>query len=140
MRTRALLAGLILALSASPVAATDGIASWWHGKVAAVPSCTWPWTDCPPVQVQSLDTGMVIVVTPAMWCQCYVGTSDERLIDLTTSQLAALGLDPAQGLYRVRVTPFDPASAGGGLGNGAGGGPAVIPPAPLPDTAMEAPR
>lgn len=85
---------------------TEGVASWWHGDVAAVPDCTWPWTDCAPRRVTSQRTGISIVVTPAMYCQCYVGTSDERLIDLTASQVLALGLDPADGLFAVSVEPM----------------------------------
>jgi len=40
-----------------------------------------------------------------MFCDCYTGTRDQRLVDLDPVTLAALGLDPSKGLYPVRVTP-----------------------------------
>ncbi len=103
-----------------PVFATDGTASWWHGNVAATHDCTWPWTDCQPIAVTSHLTGLRIVITPAMWCQCYVGTSRERLVDLTRSQVRALGLDAADGLFDVTVEHVSATSG-------------------LPDTAMVTP-
>ena len=100
----------------------EGIASWYHGDGVARNDCEWPWTTCAPIRITSLDTGREVVVTPTMFCGCYTGTPDERLVDLDPPTLAALGLDPARGLYPVRVEPVD-----GGHGS---------PPATLPDTAM----
>jgi len=37
------------------------------------------------------------------WCQCYRGTSHERLIDLQIGAVRTLGLDPSRGVYRVTV-------------------------------------
>jgi hypothetical protein len=84
---------------------TEGVASTWPGPVAAAQWCVWPWTDCTPVTVQSHVTGVTIVITPQQFCHCYWET-DRRLIDLSPGQVAALGLDPAAGLFDVTVTPF----------------------------------
>lgn len=84
-----------------------GIASHWQGPGAAVNSCTYPWNDCPTLRVKSLQTGLEIIVTPTMFCDCYTGTADERLIDLDPLMVAALGLDLEQGLYPVRVSLYD---------------------------------
>lgn len=84
---------------------TDGIASTWGGSSAAANWCVYPFTDCTPIRVESLVTGRSIEVTPAMYCHCYWLT-DRRLVDLTTDQVLALGLDPAAGLFAVRVTPL----------------------------------
>jgi len=40
-----------------------------------------------------------------MFCDCYTGEREQRLVDLDPSTLRALGLDPSQGLFPVRVTP-----------------------------------
>lgn len=89
----------------------DGIASAWPGPGAAVNWCDWPWDDCAPIRVTSYRTGLSIIVTPTMWCHCYVhhrGPNGEgpRLVDLDPGQRAALGLH-YRGLYRVRVEPVD---------------------------------
>ncbi len=94
----------------------SGIASTWAGPGAATHDCVWPWKNCASRAVQSLDTGLVILVTPTMYCDCFVGRvgpngETERLIDLDPSMVRALGLDPAVGLWRVTVWPFDPATA-----------------------------
>lgn len=88
----------------------DGIASTWGGPGAARNDCVYPWTDCVPLRVTALSTGRSITVTPTTWCHCYVnapGPNGEtaRIIDLDPSQVAALGLDASQGLFRVTVQP-----------------------------------
>ena len=88
---------------------TDGIASTYPGDVAAANWCTYPWDDCGSVIVQSHDTGLTITVPVAMYCDCYTGTAQERLVDLTPGQVAALGLDHARGLFPVTVTPVSSA-------------------------------
>lgn len=120
---------------------TDGKASTYPGEAAAANWCTWPWTDCGSVSVQSHVTGVTITVPVAMYCDCW-WTTDRRLVDLTPDQVRALGLDPADGIFAVTVTPFDPPTGGGALGPATGGGVAsVMPPvALLPDTAVEADR
>lgn len=85
---------------------TAGKASWYSGVVAAANWCTWPFTSCGLVAVQSHDTGLVITIAIGMYCDCYTGTDHERLIDLTRSQVIALGLDPDDGIFAVTVTPL----------------------------------
>jgi hypothetical protein len=81
----------------------EGIASRWPGPGVARNDCEWPWTGCTTIRITSLDTGRSIVVTPTMFCDCYTGTADERLVDLDPAAVSALGLDWSRGLYRVTV-------------------------------------
>jgi hypothetical protein len=37
-------------------------------------------------------------------CGCYVGTPRARIIDLSSETLRRLQLDPARGIYSVKVT------------------------------------
>jgi hypothetical protein len=104
---------LLLSFAAvGPARATDpqsGWASTWDGPGAATRDCVYPWTDCQSRAVRSLDTGVVIVVTPTMYCRCWVPGVEHprRLIDLDPAMVAALGLDSADGLWRVAVWPVD---------------------------------
>lgn len=87
---------------------TDGIASTYPGVTAAANWCSWTLrhsVGCGTWTVQSHVTGVTIVVTPGEFCQCYWMT-DRRLIDLIPDQVRALGLDPADGLFAVTVTPL----------------------------------
>lgn len=119
---------------------THGVASWYPGAAAAANWCTWPWDECGSVRVTSHLTGVTITVPVAMYCDCW-WTSDRRLVDLTAGQVAALGLDPADGIFAVTVEPIDQAGDTrldeSAAGDGASG--AAIPPAVLPDTALVAP-
>ena len=89
----------------------DGDASMWGGLGVAVNSCVYPWTACPPIRITSHVTGVSIVVTPVMWCHCWVNLTGpngetERLVDLDPAAVAALGLDPdVPTLHRVQVEP-----------------------------------
>jgi len=103
-----------------------GTASMWQGPGAARNDCVWPWRRCQTIRIQSLTTGLTIVVTPTMFCDCWqggIGPNGERprIVDLDPSMIAALGLDPSDGLWKVRVTP-------------------VLATTTLPNTAMEAPE
>lgn len=112
---RALLVLACLLVFASTARAAEpavGTASSWGGPGAATHDCVWPWTDCQTRAVRSLDTGLVIVVTPTMFCDCYVGRvgpdgETERLIDLDPAMVAALGLDPEAGLWDVEIWPVE---------------------------------
>jgi hypothetical protein len=117
---------ILLGLLAGPVQAGGpvvGIASHYGpGSGAAMPFCTWTYRTahgCGAMVVTSLDTGLSAVVPIIDYCQCYVGTQNERVIDLQWGVVAALGLNTAQGLYRVTLEPFSGS---------------------LPDTAMETRR
>ena len=82
-----------------------GIASHWNGVGVARNDCLWPWTDCTPITITSLETGRSITVTPRMWGDLYVTTPQQRLVDLDRAAVDALGLRWADGLYEVVVTP-----------------------------------
>lgn len=84
---------------------TDGKASTYPGDVAAAQWCVYPWTDCGSARVQSHRTGVTITVPVGMFCDC-LWFSDRRLIDLTPDQVRALGLEPADGIFEVSVTPL----------------------------------
>ena len=83
----------------------QGTASWYHGTSAARNDCVWPWKSCVPITITSRVTGISITVEPHMYCDCYTGTSRERIVDLTLEQVLALGLDPSSGLFAVTVEP-----------------------------------
>ena len=87
-----------------------GIASWWSGPGVARNDCLWPWDNCEPMTVTSLDTQRSITVTPSMYGDLYTGTSSQRIVDLDPAALKALGLweSRAQGLFRVTVQPATP--------------------------------
>jgi hypothetical protein len=104
----------------------EGIASTWPGPGAARNDCLWPWHDCQPIAVQSLQTGVTIIVTPTMYGDLYLGDNNprnDRIVDLGPAMVEALGLDLGGGLWPVSVTPVD------------GSGQFLSSPA-LPDTAL----
>lgn len=85
-----------------------GIASHWAGPGIARNDCVFPWTDCTPITITSLDTGRSITVTPTMFGDLYTGTARQRIVDLDPAAVSALGLSWARGLYKVRVEPVLP--------------------------------
>ena len=107
----------------------EGVASTWGGPGVARNDCVYPWDDCMPIRITSLEPdtyGNWVEVRPTMYCDCYMrpGPNGEqpRIVDLGPDVVAALGL-PGEGLWNVRVDPIV-------LG---------VPPTSLPDTAMVAP-
>ena len=98
---------LIACLLPSPALAFDPVSGWastWGGPGSATNDCRYPWKDCTPRRVTSLDTGISIIVTPSQFCACEVPRTPhpDRLIDLGPAEWAALGL-AGPGLWRVRV-------------------------------------
>jgi len=123
LRWRHLLWAFCFVLGASvPVRAGDGwvqgtASEYGPGTGVAMPFCTWTLRHedgCGWVRIQSLQTGVTVVVRVVDWCQCYVGTADERIVDLQYGVVAAMGLERAQGLYPVQVQRL---SATAGLPN-----------------------
>lgn len=105
-----------------------GIASTWSGPGVARNDCIYPWTDCQPIRITSLEPssyGRWIEVIPTGYCDCFMrpGPNGEgpRIVDLPLDVVAALGL-PGEGLWDVRVEAIETVTLGVGL----------------PDTAMSA--
>lgn len=107
-----LLASVLLAGTAHVGAAEpkrDGVASHYGpGTGVATQWCTWTLrhtSGCGLLAIQSHQTGLVAIAPVVDWCQCHRGTADERIVDLQWGVVAALGLDPADGLYDVTTWP-----------------------------------
>jgi hypothetical protein len=107
---RVIAAILLLFALAGPVAAggaATGIASHYGpGGGVAMNFCTWTLrhaSGCGFARITSADTGLVVTAPIIDYCQCYTGTSDERIIDLQWDVVSALGLDLSRGLYPVTV-------------------------------------
>lgn len=73
---------------------TSGTASWYEDKLrakggfyAAVPS--YRWGD-PPYDLEVCTVEDCVTVTVGDYCQCYVGTADERVIDLSPAAFSRL--------------------------------------------------
>lgn len=118
---RRLAAALLLGLAvASPVHAGDGwvqgtASEYAPGTGVAMPFCTWTLRHgegCGWVRIQSLQTGVTVVVRVVDWCQCYVGTADERIVDLQYGVVTAMGLERAQGLFPVQLQRLGSGPAG----------------------------
>jgi hypothetical protein len=89
----------------------EGIASRYPGNGVARNDCVYPWTNCQTIKITSLETGLTAIVTPMMYCDCYTGTTDERIVDLDNFTLGLLGLNWNDGLYPVRVEPVNGAAS-----------------------------
>ena len=88
----------------------EGIASRWGGPGVARNDCVWPWLNCTPIVITSLETGKAITISPTMFCDCWLGHDGPngetaRIVDLDPIALQLLGLDPSRGLYPVTVEP-----------------------------------
>ena len=74
--------------------------------------CTWALrhnSGCGWVTITSHETGLSVTAPVIDYCDCFFGTTDERIVDLQYGVVAALGLDLSRGLYPVTVTPLLPA-------------------------------
>lgn len=93
--------------------ATVGYASWLHGPAGRA-HAPWGYWRMPPTPVRVWLYGnreRFVDVLVVGYCQCYVGTAQERLIDLARSDFALLA-DPAEGTVRVElVIPEHPDDA-----------------------------
>ncbi len=104
MRFLALAAVAVLLIPSTALARQRGVASYYDdgpGLYAAVP--TYFWGD-PRYQLTVCDDeGDCVTVTVRDHCNCYVGTSDERMIDLSPAAFAAL--EPiSRGVMYVTIT------------------------------------
>lgn len=101
------LAFLVFAGTVRAGGPVSGTASWYGpGNGVAMPFCTWTYRHshgCGLVLITSTQTGRSTVAPVIDYCQCYVGTPSERIIDLQWGVLANLGLSTDQGLYPVTV-------------------------------------
>lgn len=97
--------GMLLASKTRAEEPQVGTASWFGpGDGVATQWCTWTLRHtegCGLLAVQSHRTGITVIAPVIDWCQCYRGTSQERIVDLQWSVVDALGLDRADGLYAV---------------------------------------
>lgn len=88
----------------------NGTASMYGpGDGVAMNFCTWTvrhTEGCGVVAITSMDTGAIVTAPVVDYCDCFTGTSDERIVDLQYGVVAALGLNPAAGLWPVRVDPM----------------------------------
>lgn len=90
----------------------EGIASHYGpGNGVAMNFCTWVLrheVGCGWVNITALDSNRSARVPVVDFCDCYTGTNRQRIVDLEYGVLDLLGLDPAQGLYKVRVEQQGP--------------------------------
>jgi hypothetical protein len=80
-----------------------GTASWWSsfgpGIYAALPGYVAGTHVTIRVWSGELHVDAPVITS----CGCFVGTQDERIVDVSPGILAALGLDPGRGLYPVSI-------------------------------------
>lgn len=72
--------------------------------------CTWERrhsSGCGSVTITAADTGRTATAPVIDFCDCYTGTTQERIVDLQYGVVQALGLSLSQGLYMVTVWPID---------------------------------
>lgn len=124
MKRISLAVALVCSLIASPAAAGEPTAGWASeygpGSGVAMPFCTWSLrhsVGCGWVRIQSLQTGLVVVVPVVDWCYCLVPSSPHprRLVDLQYGVRDALGLDPHDGLWQVSVERLGQGPPGDGV-------------------------
>lgn len=77
--------------------------------------CTWTRrhsTGCGSVSITSRMTGISVTVPVIDFCDCFVTTSDQRIVDLQFGVVEMLGLSLADGLYPVTVEPTNGPNGG----------------------------
>ena len=91
------------AATVSQSRAVSGVASWWAsfgpGVYAALPG----YVVGTHVTVRVCSGSRCVLAPVVTSCGCYIGTPDERIVDVSPGILAALGLDPAAGIYPITV-------------------------------------
>lgn len=100
------------------------------GSGVAMNFCTWGLRHregCGWVRITSHDTGLTVTAPVIDFCDCWVNSPDERIVDLQYGVVTALGLDLSRGLYPVTV---EPAQLSGSTESSRGSTPT------LPDTSM----
>lgn len=66
---------------------------------------------CGWVRITSHDTGITVTAEVVDFCDCWVRSSRQRIVDLQYGVVAALGLDLSRGLYPVTVEPAHSSSS-----------------------------
>jgi hypothetical protein len=92
-----------------------GAATWYFGTrgYAGIPHVAMPGARYLPrgrtaPRARVCAAGRCITVRVVDACGCHRGSGRARVVDMSTTALRRLGLDPARGVYRVRVTLLTP--------------------------------
>lgn len=93
------------------ISVTTGRASWYRGsrgfggtRHAAQNDARWTGKVDDVVKVCVVSSGRCAKVKVVDYCQCFVGSKKERLIDLSIETVRKLRLDPDDGIWTVTVS------------------------------------